>query len=504
MADDTNGHTTSGTGPADHRPDERIVEAAPVEPSSAAHQPAKAATDWTASDARGPLNEAPSLGHEAGGADTEAAHDEHHRAEPHGEARPASEVETPVSPAMPAPVATVTPRRSLLPVVAGVVVGAIIGAGSAYFVYDLQSGGSGAADQKLAQLSGRVDALEQRPDPQAAIATLKASMADLAGKATATQKAPAAGPQAPAAPPSNVSSSNTSSPNVSSPNASSQKASSPNVATPAAPSAASFDPAALQQKISTLQASLADLQKQADASKGLEGKVGDLQSTVESLKAQGADVKTLQAGLAGATAAIAGVQKQATGAQTGVEAIQGQQKSFEGRISAPALAVVADSLVQQIDQGQPYAQQVDALVTLGADPARIAILRENARKGVPSAKTLATQFAPLAEPILATEHKVAANAGLFDRLKSGMSSMVSIRSTSDTTGNDLGARVSRIEADLTHGDVTGAYTTWAALPADAKAKSDAWGALAKTSAEAIDAARALQQGAIASLGGRKS
>ena len=221
------------------------------------------------------------------------------------------------------------------------------------------------------------------------------------------------------------------------------------------------------------------VQKQVTDAKAVDGKVGALQSS------------------------MADIQKQASGAQAGVEAIQGQQKTFEGRISAPALAVVADSLVQQIDQGQPYGQQVDALVTLGADPARIAILRENARKGVPSAKALAAQFKPLVEPILATGHKVAPDAGLLDRLKSGMAGLVSIRSTSDTTGDDLASHVARIEADLTHDDVTGAVETWNALPADAKAKSDAWGALAKTAADAIDAARALQQGAIASLG-RKS
>ena len=500
MADDTNGHTTgeAGTGERDataHGVESHKPAASTIETSDVTQPSASRPSEWTASDSRGPLNEARPLDHEPMAERAFIADETPVAADPPiSAAAPVAGADTPAP-----------PRRSFLPLAAGVVIGAIIGAGSAYLVYDLRSGPGNGQDLKIAQLSSRVDALEQRPDPRAALKTLTASMAQLDDKVVALQKsAPVVGGSTPAVA-AIAAAPKTSSASGAPPSSGGSGGTAPSAPTGAATALPSpSDTSALQQKIASLQTSLADLQKRADASNGLDGKVADLQSTVDGLKAQGAEVKTLRAGLAGATAAIAGVEKQATGARTGIEAIQSQQKSFEGRISAPALAVVADSLVHQIDQGQPYAQQVDALVTLGADPARVAILRENARKGVPSAKTLGAQFAPLAEPILATEHKVAANAGLLDRLKSGMSSMVSIRNTSDTSGNDLGSQVSRIETDLTHDDVVGAYATWVALPADAKAKSDAWGALAKTSAEAIDAARAVQQGAIASLGSRKS
>ena len=62
----------------------------------------------------------------------------------------------------------------------------------------------------------------------------------------------------------------------------------------------------------------------------------------------------------------------------------------------------------------------------------------------------------------------------------------------------------RIKASLAHDDVPGAVATWDALPADAKAKSASWGALAKTSADAMSAARALQRDAIIALGAKKS
>ncbi len=204
-------------------------------------------------------------------------------------------------------------------------------------------------------------------------------------------------------------------------------------------------------------------------------------------------------------ATIDGLKKEDATTQSAVAALQDGQKGLEAKVtSAPALAVVADSLVQTIARGAPYAGQVAALSTLDADPAKVAVLKENADKGVPSAQMLAKKFAPLADTILATANKAPPNAGLMERLKSGMASMVSVRSAGSSDGDDVGSRVSRIEADLAHDDVAGAYATWDGLPADAKAKSDAWGALAKTHVEAMNAARGLQQQAIASLGNRKS
>ena len=204
--------------------------------------------------------------------------------------------------------------------------------------------------------------------------------------------------------------------------------------------------------------------------------------------------------------AVDALKSEDQAAKASVADLGAEQKALAAKVTnSPALAVVADSLVSRIDQGAPYAGQVDALATIGADPARIAVLKENADKGVPSAKALATSFDPLADPIIATEHHAAApNASFADKLKAGLFGMVSIRAVGDTTGDGIAARVAAIQADLAHDDVSGAYAVWAALPPAAKAKSESWGARAKTHAEAMDAARALQAQAIAELGTKKS
>ena len=412
--------------------------------------------EWTASDRRGPLDEA--------GAEAEAGAPRATEPPPNGPPRPTPDLAEPAcatvapstEPAATEPVVTEPPRRSVLPIVAALVVGAIIGAASAAIVY--KSSDQGASQRDVNALGSRLDALEKRPDPQPALDQLKSDVA----KAAAQKPAP-----------------------------------------PAVPAAPAFDPGPLQQKLDGLANDIDGLKKQ-DADHSLGDKVAALGGSIAALKAQGADVKGLDDKVAGLAAAIDGLKKEDQSAQAGIAGLQSEQKTLEGKTGAPALAVAADSLVVAIAQGRPYATQVDALASLGADAAKIAVLRENADKGVPSAQALAAQFAPLADPVIATASQAPANASLGDRLKSGFFGMVQVRRSDATLGDDVPSRVARIEADLAHDDVAGAYDTWTGLPAAAKAKSDAWGALAKTQVAAMGAARSLQQQAIAALGGKKS
>ena len=419
------------------------------------HPPAETReqTEWTASDARGPLNSAElaSADHEPLPGEEPAPHPDASHIDPLHDDTPHAATTEPLPEQAAAAPHSPPPGKSLpgVPIVLALIVGAIIGAGSAAAINAL--GGVGTTDSsQVASLSARIDALEKRPDTQPEIDALKSQ--------TTAQKTPA------------------------------------------------FDPAPLQQKIADLQTQLDGLkQKGAAGDPQLDSKIAAIGGSVDALKAQGADVKDLGGKVAALAAALDGVKKDGATTQAGVASLQDEQKVLEAKVtSAPALAVVADSLVQAIAHGTPYASQVAALGPLNADPTKVAVLKENADKGVPSAQALAQKFAPLADTIMATATKAPPNAGLMDRLKSGMASMVSVRSAGASDGDDVGSRVSRIEADLAHDDIAGAYTAWDGLPADAKSKSEAWGALAKTSVEAMDAAHALQQQAIASLGGRKS
>lgn len=431
-------------------------------------------------------------------------------------------------------------KRSLMPVAAGLVIGALIGAGSAWLVYAQSD--DGADDQQVAALAARVDALDKRPDPQPEIAKLQSGLADVQGKVASMAKQPAGA----------VSSGSGTSPGESglaskvaalqssvdalkartAPSASgapggakapaASSSNEPDAGRTAADTGFGAKVAALQASIDDLKTRTAALKAQDAKEQSATAKVASLQSSVAEAQKQAAgaqssldavkgEQKQLDDKIAGLTVAVAGAlkvahgaQEEASGAQSGVATVQDKQKALEAKLGSPALAVVSDSLVQQIDAGQPFTRQVDALAALSADPAKIAVLRQDAAKGVPSAQDLLAKWKPLADPVIATGNKAPANANFGERLKHGLFGLVSVRRDDRTTGGDLTSQVNLIEADLAHDDVPGAYSTWQALPADAKAKSSSWGALAKTSVEALTAARDLQHNAIDALGAKKS
>ena len=432
--------------------------------SSAEMTPSPALSEWTASDARGGLNEV--------GALPEKEPDVvPHEPIPHEYASDATSSASEAAGTRPATsAAQAAPRRaSLWPVAAGLVVGAAIGAGSAYAVY-ANAHPTDGLDTKVATLASQVDALNKRPDPRGELSSLKASVADLSGKVVAVEKA---GKAAPAAAPA-----------------------------PAAPAAAGQSPAPasdLPEKLAALQASLEAMRQRSASS-------SDLASAQSKLAAVAASVAEVQKQAGTARTDLQTLQNNQQALQGGQQALQSGQKVLEGRVGSPALAVVADSLVQQIGRGQPFAAQVNALDALGVDPARIAILRQFADAGVPTAAALAAKFEPLTEGLLAAGNKVPANAGFWDRLKSGAGGLVSVRRVDAVAGEDVASRVARIRADLDRNDVVDAVKTWGLLPADARARPDAaaWGALAKTHAEAVSAADAIEHDAIAALAVKKS
>ena len=550
---------------ADDDRDAKSATSSPFEPPEAtsAFKPGADTdpqTEWTASDRRGPLDSAGDEGierfvpaHETdaeGGADPGTQEPAGHAPVETSAATTAGEEaasigphtgegghETAASTENAAPTTTSVAadperKRSLVPVAAGIVVGALIGAGSAWLVYS-QAGGDDGRNGQVAALSSRVDALDKRPDPQPEVAKLQSGLADLQGKiATLNKQVLGTSKVAASATP-------TSNPQVQAPSAQPQTSGTPKPqqqqdasSGPAAKPAdaglagkmadlqAALDElktrtAALQaqdgkeanaaDKIKTLQSNLSDAQKQAaGAQKQAEGAQSALDAVKGEQKQLGDKLAGLTIAVAGALKKADGAEKQAAGAQSGLDTVQTQQKALEGKLGSPALAVVADSLVQQIDAGQPYTRQVDALAALNADSAKIAVLRENASHGVPSAQALLAQWKPLADPVIATGNTAPANANFGQKLEHGLFGLVSVRRADGTTGNDLTSRVNLIAADLGHDDVPGAYAVWQSLPAGAKAKSDSWGALAKTSVEALAAARDLQHTAIDALGAKKS
>ena len=166
----------------DVHPEPGHPEVGAVAPTSASS--VGTTSEWTASDGRGPLNAAGDPISTHGGYPDESrtlSGEDGVTGDP--------SIETYATTEAPASVPQLrSGSRSRWPIAAGIVVGAIIGAGSALVYTATQSSGSDA-DQRIAALSARVDSLQARPDPEAAIDSLKSTVAGLDNKVGSLQHA---------------------------------------------------------------------------------------------------------------------------------------------------------------------------------------------------------------------------------------------------------------------------------------------------------------------------
>ncbi len=171
--------------------------------------------------------------------------------------------------------------------------------------------------------------------------------------------------------------------------------------------------------------------------------------------------------------------------------------------AAHSKGLVAASLVQHISRGEPFSDDVAALETLGADPAKLAPLRASAKTGVASIGDLAEQFSTVA-PALDAPEPPKHDDGILDRLVRDASNLVRIHRSGDPKDTDVPGRVAAIEHALARMDVAKAYAIWSQLPEEAKARSAKWGEAAKTRLDALAAASAIEADAVTALSKTKS
>jgi hypothetical protein len=134
-----------------------------------------------------------------------------------------------------------------------------------------------------------------------------------------------------------------------------------------------------------------------------------------------------------------------------------------------ALAVVAQSVLQALSRGTPFATELSALKSLKADPAKVAALEPLAPSGAPTARALTDGFRPLADEIAKEDQP--AEGSFFDRIAQSASHLVRIRSVGEKQGSDPAALASQIQAALDRGDLNRAHDLWTKLPERAKARS---------------------------------
>jgi hypothetical protein len=169
--------------------------------------------------------------------------------------------------------------------------------------------------------------------------------------------------------------------------------------------------------------------------------------------------------------------------------------------NAPAIAIIADGLVQKVSSGAPFANELAALERLGADKTKLAALQPSAAKGVATSQALSDQLAALSPALLGTD-KPAASAqqeGFFERVMDHAKNLVHVRKVGDLSGDDLATRIARVQNALAHGDADAALKEWAQFPEAAKTASASWAEAAKARLSAVTGAKAIASDAMSNL-----
>jgi hypothetical protein len=230
----------------------------------------------------------------------------------------------------------------------------------------------------------------------------------------------------------------------------------------------------------------------ADAG-GLEGRVGKLEAGVAALDRPPVDLGPLNQRLDKLERALATPKT-----ENRVPA----ESAPPGRDGA-GLAVVAQALSDRLGAGAPFPLAQAALEHLGADPAKLAILKPFSEKGAPTAAALAADFAKIS-PVALAAAAPQGSGGVMDRLMANMSKVVRVTPVGEVAGDDPTALVSQIGAALGRGQIAPALAAWMRLPEPARQASQEWASAAQSRLAADKAAQGVLDDALASLAAAKN
>src|SRR5271170_174200 len=237
-----------------------------------------------------------------------------------------------------------------------------------------------------------------------------------------------------------------------------------------------------------------DLRADIDAARGeipgLAARVAKLET--ETPKTSDADLSPLVARLDKVEAALA-----APKSETRVAA-----ETPAAADNAAAIAIIAAAIADELAAGAPFGTEIAALQRLGVDPAQLAALQAVA-DGAPTGSALAASFNAAAPRVLAaTSHNE--KGGIVDRLLAHLRGLIQVRDLEETTGDDLEAIVSRIEAECRRGDIAAGLATFDKLPAAARQAAGDWPVKARARQAADGALQSIREAAIGRLAGGAS
>ena len=168
----------------------------------------------------------------------------------------------------------------------------------------------------------------------------------------------------------------------------------------------------------------------------------------------------------------------------------------KARDSSSRLAVAAIALNSAVERGQPFASDLAAVKSLGANPELVGPLEPFAASGIPMPATLSRELLGLIPSLRA----VGPIQGSFlTRLQANAEKLVHIRPQQEKAGNAVSAIVDRIEIKAANADIDGALAELEDLPPAMRAPADAWIEQTKARSAAEGSSRRLLAASLAGL-----
>lgn len=231
----------------------------------------------------------------------------------------------------------------------------------------------------------------------------------------------------------------------------------------------------LKGELATLQSAIqSGAGGDAAAVAALDAKLKDIEARIG---APAPDVSEKITGLEGQVAAATDAVTKGDGRLAALEqTIAGLTSKVDQQASQPkvALAIAATALKSAVDRGGPFSAELETLAAIAPNAAELAPLRVQAENGIATAADLESSFAPAADAMIAAAEPVNPNAGIVDRLLNSAKSMVKVRPVGEVAGDDVGARVARMEVAVKAGQYDAAIAEYDGLPDAAKAAGAAY------------------------------
>ncbi len=263
----------------------------------------------------------------------------------------------------------------------------------------------------------------------------------------------------------------------------------------------------LDKRLGALEAANADGGKKAasdaDAVQGLSGGLKTLRADVDAARGEIPALAARVAKLESTTSsvdlsAVEGRVGKLEGALAGEKAeARAAPEAAAPRDNPAALAIVATTISDKLASGAPYQAEVDALGTLGVDPQKLQPLKAVA-SGAPTDRALAASFEAV-EPKMFAAIAPPETGGVADRFLAHLRSLVEIRRTGETAGDDPQALASQVVARLARGDLDGALASFGKLPEAARGAAAGWAAEAQAKQSAVAAAQSIREAAVAGI-----